>query len=361
MEPGDHGVMSRAPRQEVFGTAGSLLRAFGPQPFTSAMACDAGVSREQLRSALARGLVLRQKRGQFVCSTSIQDALPTAEDRARSALASLGSAPAVITGRLGGELHGLPFVVPPSRSDEVAVSEVMVLAASDLRCGYRSVDAVVRRVDSLPEDAMQISGIPVTSLLHCAIDIVRMGTRNRLHSRARALPLPEALVVLDAATFRLGARTGGDAKELIKVLRGRFRYGTGIRAVDSAMDFLDPLAETALESWSRGYMIVYGVPAPLTQQIVTGANGIDYRSDFCWPDLKVIGEADGLGKYGSTPEEFRRAKKLELERQRALEAAGWIVVRWTWDELARDPQAVMRRIQAAIERARRRDLLLTAV
>jgi len=331
-----------------------MLRTFGALPFTLGMACDAGFSREQIRTALTHGFIQRLRRGLFICGAAHHDAKATALLRAQAALTALGPVPAAITGRLGGELHGLPFVVPPGRGEEIAVSEVMVTVESALRCGYRCSHAVVRRVDRLPDDLSEVLGIPVTSLLHCAIDIVRMGTRASLHSRARALSLPEALVVLDAATFRQGARTPDEARRMVAELRGRFRYGTGIRAVDAAIDFLDPLAETPLESWSRGYMIVYGVPAPLTQRVVIGANGIDYRVDFCWPELKVIGEADGLGKYGETPEEFRRMKSLELERQRALEAAGWLVVRWTWDELARNPQAVMLRIHAAIEQARLR-------
>lgn len=274
--------------------------------------------------------------------------------RALAALAPLGDTPTAITGRLGGELHDLPFVMPRGRIDEVAVSEILVPSSAGRRCGPRAATALVRRVETLPPDIVEIEGVPVTSLLHSAIDMVRMGTRPPLHRRARALPLPEALVVLDSATQRLGARNQQDAADMVSALRDRFRYGPGIRTVDAALEFIDPLAETPLESWSRGFMIVYGVPLPISQQVITGADGVDYRVDFCWPEWGVIGEADGLEKYGSSPEEFRKAKSRELERQRALEAQGWIVVRWTWDELARDPMAVMHRILDAIHSHNRR-------
>ncbi|MFM1964551.1 MAG: hypothetical protein RL134_276 [Actinomycetota bacterium] len=155
-------------------------------------------------------------------------------------------------------------------------------------------------------------------------------------------------MLLDAATNMAGARSASEAISLLESVRPRFWHCTGIRAVDEAMPYVDPLAESPLESWSRGYMIVYGVPAPLTQQVVTGADGHGYRVDFCWPGLKVIGEADGLTKYGDTPAQVREAKRRELDRQRALEEAGWTVIRWTWDELARDPKAVMRRLLDAI-------------
>lgn len=196
-----------------------------------------------------------------------------------------------------------------------------------------------------------VDGNPVTSVLHAAIDVVRMGIRPGTRTRALSLPIPEALVVLDAATSTLGVHDPEGAVRLIETMRPRFWHCTGIRAVDEAMPYVDPLAESPLESWSRGHMIVGGVPAPLTQQIVTGADGVDYRVDFCWPGARVIGEADGLAKYGDTPAQVREAKRREWARQRALEAAGWIVIRWTWDELARDPMAVMRRILFAMQLA----------
>ncbi|MGI9196387.1 MAG: type IV toxin-antitoxin system AbiEi family antitoxin domain-containing protein, partial [Candidatus Nanopelagicales bacterium] len=312
----------------------ALALAFGNQPFSPDMAQAIGIGRQRIRTAEKRGHIARIHRGLYVATDPLSvEADPRA--RARAALAPLGDIPAVITGRLSGDLHGLPFVGPRTRLPEIGVSEIMIPRAATPRCGYRGVNAVVRRVEQLPHDATDIDGIRVTSLLHTAIDMARMGTRTLDRPRARALPLPEALVVLDAATSRLGAESPREALLMVRSLRARFRYAPGIRAVDAAVKFVDPRAENALESWSRGHMIVYGLPMPLSQAWVTGADGGDYRVDFCWPELGIVGEADGLAKYGDSPEEFRRAKSRELERQRALEEAGWIVVRWTWDELAR--------------------------
>ena len=256
-----------------------------------------------------------------------------------------------VGGRAGAELHGLPFVRPRSSNDGRHGVEVLMQADDAARYGRLAGGAIIRPVASLPEDLTEIEGIPVTSLLHTAIDVVRLGLRPTERVRPQALPLPEALVVLDAATKIAGARSPADGALLLSAMRPRFWHCSGIRSVDQAMEFIDPLAESPLESWSRGHMIVHGVPAPLTQQTITGADGRHYRVDFCWPDLKVIGEADGLAKYGDTPFEVHEAKRLELSRQRALEAAGWIIVRWTWDELAFDPFVVIRRILTALQSA----------
>jgi very-short-patch-repair endonuclease len=90
---------------------------------------------------------------------------------------------------------------------------------------------------------------------------------------------------------------------------------------------------------------------PLTQYAVTGADGQEYRVDFCWPSSRVIVEVDGLAKYGDTPHEVRVNKKRELERQRALEAEGWTVIRWTWDDLVRDPWALIRNLRPLLHAA----------
>ena len=327
-----------------------LAAHFGSLPFSGGMASEAGISRQQLRTAHALGHVRRLHRGIYVLSCA-PDFGDSAVARAKAALMAIDGVRAAVAGVVAGQLHGLPHVAPRGVAARQPKVEIMVAAPFTPRCGYRSIDSVVRRVEDFPADIESIDGIPVTSLLHTAIDVARMGRRIPGRPRAQALLVPEALVPLDAATFRLGARTPAEAAELVKAMRNRFRHCPGIRSVDEIVDMLDPLAETALESWSRGHMAACCVPRPLTQQTIVGVDGVPYRVDFCWPEYRVIGEADGLGKYGDTPEEFRKAKEKELTRQRALEAAGWIVVRWTWDELAADPMAVMRRILQALHRA----------
>ncbi len=131
-------------------------------------------------------------------------------------------------------------------------------------------------------------------------------------------------------------------------MRSEYFHCPGIRSVDAFAEFVDPRSESALESWSRGHMIVCGLPRPDVQREVRGADGRRYRADFLWEEYAVIGEADGLGKYGTDPVAVRRALVEERARHQALEASGWIIVRWTWDELARDSTAVTARIRAAL-------------
>ena len=82
---------------------------------------------------------------------------------------------------------------------------------------------------------------------------------------------------------------------------------------------------------------------------VYDADGLIGYVDMAWPDLMVIGEADGLLKYQDRADLI--AEKLREDRLRAL---GWIVVRWTWDEVLRTPHVVVDRIRRAMQAATRR-------
>jgi very-short-patch-repair endonuclease len=83
---------------------------------------------------------------------------------------------------------------------------------------------------------------------------------------------------------------------------------------------------------------------------VTGDDGRTYYADRAWPEFAVIGEVDGYGKYrADTWQTFRREK----QREDALRAAGWLVVRWTVTEVLRDPGSVVARVRRALLTARR--------
>lgn len=327
-------------------TRDHVSRAFGSMPFTNADAYAVGITRGQLRAALAQGYVRSLSRGIFALRGDVSDVSPV--ENAQSALKVLDGVPAAIAGGIAGQLHGLPFITPRNAGFQRSETEVLVARSSLSHFGRRLPRVIVRPVEELPGDIVMVNGIPTTSLLHTAVDLVRMGLRPQGSARARSLPLPEALVVLDAVARRLGDIDTGEAQARLTAIRPRFRQAQGIRAFDAAVPFVDPRAESPLESWSRGYMVVFGVPIPLLQQVLVGADGNSYRVDFCWPDAKLIGEADGIAKYGDDPRAFRRAKAEEITRQRALEGKGWRLARWTWDDLALRPAHVMGELNRAI-------------
>ncbi|TAK70230.1 MAG: DUF559 domain-containing protein [Actinomycetota bacterium] len=219
---------------------------------------------------------------------------------------------------------------------------------ADVRRGARS-DLLVRATNLPRRQRDTRLGVPTTSLLRTAVDL------------ARGQPLPSALVPLDAALrqwiLRLSDSQRGSANsaleaasvpraratdELAAIIATMARL-PGIRAVRRAAEDVDPKAETPLESLSRGRFLAAGLPRPVAQLAVHGDDGRTYRSDLGWPQYRVLGEADGALKYVDRADLLR-----EKEREDSLRRAGWIVVRWTWDEILRRPEVVVRRILAAL-------------
>ena len=95
----------------------------------------------------------------------------------------------------------------------------------------------------------------------------------------------------------------------------------------------------------------HGIPAPVCQADVRDRRGAFVgRVDFAWPDLAVVGEADGRSKYEGNAV---RAFEAEKDRQAALEGLGLIVVRWASRHLAGPQPEMISRIRAALTRSPR--------
>ena len=74
-----------------------------------------------------------------------------------------------------------------------------------------------------------------------------------------------------------------------------------------------------------------------------GDDGRTYWLDFWWDDERVIGEADGLGKYRD-----RDDLLAEKHRQEALETRARAVVRWGMAQAVPDPRPMLERLRHAL-------------
>lgn len=74
--------------------------------------------------------------------------------------------------------------------------------------------------------------------------------------------------------------------------------------------------------------------------------GRTFHLDRCWPEAGLVVELDGAAHHTS-PEDRRR----DLQRDRLLSAAGWLVLRFTYADVVRDPAGVRAQI-LAVHRAR---------
>ena len=89
-------------------------------------------------------------------------------------------------------------------------------------------------------------------------------------------------------------------------------------------------------------MLEARVPSPELQREIRTRAGT-FRVDFCWPDVRVIGEADGRVKYSDADTLWR-----EKLRQEHLERAGYRVVRWTWHDITAERRRWLDRLHHAL-------------
>lgn len=319
-----------------------LQAAFGARPFTRAQALRSGLTPARFRKAAERGVLHQVHLGVYV----VGEAMAAADERERALLpirAGLLAVPGSVAALTSAvTVHGGPAPAP---------SPGVHLIRPGVR--YRREGNLHVHGSPLPSShTVRVDGIDVTSLSRTAIDI------------GRRFSLPRALIVVDDVLRRGVAALAGDAADLRYAVHdpdfrdaartpliaalGELGGWQGIVRARRAVESGDPAAESALESLSRGTWPGFGIPSPVCGMPLRGSDGLTYWADQAWPDLGVLGECDGLVKY--TDPERLRAEKI---RQEALEQAGWIVVRWTWEEIVRRPHVVAARLQAAFERARR--------
>ncbi len=294
---------------------------------------DAGITPGQLRAAVAAGTLRRVRRGVLVAAEADLDPaggltgaaalspgrqLSDARLRHREecAAALQLSTGAVVSHDSAALLEGLPTPRPGLGPDLVHVTADR---HGHTRHGFRVHEGTVP-----PEDLALVDGVRCTSVARTALDV----------GRFRALP--ESLVVLDAA-----ARAAGT--EALAAAYTRLSGHKGLGPLAWAASLADPRSESPLESASRGVMIGAGVPVPDLQVWVRDRSGQDHRVDFLWRDRGVVGEADGWGKYAAIADVH-----AEKRREDALRDAGFVVVRWTSDELWRTPRLVVERFRRAL-------------
>ena len=125
----------------------------------------------------------------------------------------------------------------------------------------------------------------------------------------------------------------------------------------TAVAFADHRSESVGESFSRAVIAQLGFEVPDLQFHVMGPSGEVARTDFYWPQRKLVGEFDGNMKYtrarelsGKSVSEVVAEEKAREDRIREL---GYGVIRWEWDELTRPERLAAKLLRAGVPRARR--------
>jgi hypothetical protein len=164
------------------------------------------------------------------------------------------------------------------------------------------------------EDVTERDGIPVTSAARTLVDLAEvLGPRQLKYAVNQA----EVLELLDVeAVWRAAARVSGRPrlKRLIRLL--------GL----SSPPTRSVLEERFFELCEIGGLPLPQVNAPLGRFMV----------DFFWPDVRLVVETDGV-RVHNTRVKFEEDRARDAE----LTAAGFRVVRFTWQQITEDPAAVI--------------------
>ena len=278
---------------------------------TVAQLRDLGIPESYARRRVASGSWWRLARG----VVAVALAADSWRQRLMAACLSAGAG-AAASHRAAGVLQrmeGLPL----------GVVELVVPVGHDPRgtggVVHRSADPVVPVI---------VDDIPCTPPERTLVDLGAVVTRARLEQ------------ALDSALRLRTTTLEAVEAELASVARpGRAGVGPMRRLLD---DRLPGTRESRLETLFDQLVRAAGLPAPVSQlEIQVGGRVV--RADFAYPQWRILIELDGAATHSG-----RTALDRDLARQNAL-VVDWLVLRFTWTHVVREPEYVVATILAAIE------------
>jgi predicted transcriptional regulator of viral defense system len=230
---------------------------------------------------------------------------------------------AVLSHRSAAALHGI-------RRDNRARADVTLPGGS-----ARSRPRIeVHRTSTLEAaDITVVDGIPCTTVARTLVDLGDVVSRQAVE---RAVSQAEAMRVFDGrAVHEALARAGP-------------RRGAGIlRAVLESYE--EPvLTEKGIEEAFLALCRKAALPSPAVNAWMSLHDGIAYKADFLWRAEKLIAETDGRDVHTT-----RKAFEHDRLRDQRLTLAGFTVVRFTWRQVANEPQRVSGALRSLLARLAR--------
>jgi hypothetical protein len=264
---------------------------------TRAELLRAGVTDRELRRRVAKGTLVPVHRGVY----RVGHAAPSVEARYLAAVKACGPG-SLLAGRAAAHLLHL-LKRPPSLPEVLTAHHRRPKGVTVHRC--RSID---RR------DATEWRGIPVTNLPRTIVDLAAV-----LDPPDLARPFHEAFVkhrLKPAAVERVLARRHNwpGARKLQRVLGGD-----------------EPISLSRLESAFIAVLRRARLPLPETNRLTDGLY-VDCR----WPEQRLTVELDSYSAHGT-----RHAWERDIDRERRARARGDEFRRYTWRDVAEDPEPML--------------------
>jgi hypothetical protein len=190
----------------------------------------------------------------------------------------------------------------------------------------RQAGLVVARSPLDPADLVRRAGLPATSPLRTAFDL------------AREKDLVAGVVGVDALLAQCLVRSA-DVRAYIE---DRATWN-GAGAARRALQLARPFVESPMESRLRLAVVLGGLPEPVVQYEVVNRDGVFVaRLDLAYPQRRVGLEYDGDHHRDRTT--FQR----DAVRLNQLHLLGWTVLRFTADDVLRNPDRMLAQIRDAL-------------
>lgn len=180
-------------------------------------------------------------------------------------------------------------------------------------------------------DITVLGGVPVTSPERTMFDLGRRSMRAN------------ALIAMDAMLRQRIVKT-----ESVEAMAHERERWPGVPQLAEVLLLAEPLSESPMETRLRLLLHDAGLPALVAQFEVRDARGRFLgRVDLALPEVKLAVEYEG--DHHRDPSQFRR----DIVRLNALREAGWTVLRFTADDVLRNPRRTVRTVEVAIRQLSR--------
>jgi very-short-patch-repair endonuclease len=275
---------------------------------TSTQLAAAGWTRRGQERLVQDGVLARAGKGLFTV-IGAGDLPPAARWSQRLWLLVLCAGPAAVAFRrsAGGwwRLDGVPAGIV-----EAAVAP-----------GHQSRSKSVHRLSTLVDEHVTVErGLPVTTVARTLVDL-GSAVPDGVVERALECALRRRLVTVD---------------EMVALMDGlRCRGRSALARVLVQRPVGAPATESDAETLFLQAVRSCGLPEPLRQFGVLLEERL-YHLDFAWPALRLAVEIDGFEVHG-----HRRALQRDLRRQNRIQLDGWLILRFTWDDVMYQPRDVV--------------------
>lgn len=228
---------------------------------------------------------------------------------------------AVVSHESAARLHGIDGLDPSQVTISVPV-----------RRSNRFEGVIVHQMTDLtPEDTTRVLGLPTTNPTRTVLDL------------AAVLPPALLAVCLDQAV-RMRLTTYEKTADSLERTARRGKPGvTKLRKILETRLGGNFVTESVLETRLYGIIEDAALPMPTIQYRPKWLRKVNGRVDLAYPYLQIVIEGDSQRFHG-TPEAFQ----IDRTRDNLAQLAGWIILRFTWEDITTRPEYVAASIERAI-------------